>query len=208
MRCNQSRVGIYAGTFDPVHAGHISFALYAQQRAQLDSVYFLPERRPRYKPQVEHLAHRVAMLKEALAPYPSLGVIELVDTRFTVKRTVPQLRGLFGDSQLVYLFGSDVFRHIPQWSLAASLSEGAEFVVGIRAHDNAAEIEEVGAMLKGMAGPITVLDSLYPDVSSRHIREALMHKRDAPGMLDSVKRYAAREWLYVHIPKRSITPKA
>ena len=196
----RQRIGIYAGTFDPVHAGHLSFALYAQQQAKLDSVYFLPERKPRYKPQVVHVAHRIAMLNEALAPYPSLGIIELVDTRFTVKRTVPQLKGLFGDAQLVYLFGSDVFRHIPQWPLVDTLTDGAAFVVGLRAEDDAAEIGRIGEGLVGSTEPITILDSLYPDVSSRVIRDALRHNVSAEGLLESAKRYAAHEWLYIRVP--------
>jgi len=41
-----SRVGIYSGGFDPVHAGHIVFALKAQKVAGLSQIYFVPERRP------------------------------------------------------------------------------------------------------------------------------------------------------------------
>lgn len=196
------RVGIYAGTFDPVHAGHVSFALYAQQLAKLDSVYFLPERRPRYKPEVVHCGHRVAMLKDALKPYPSLGVIELVDAHFSVKRTVPQLKGLFGDTQLVYLFGSDVFSHIPSWPMANRLADGAEFVVSIRSGDDIDAIEAMSETLTGSFDKVVVLDSLYPDVSSRYLRDALRHKKDSIGLLESVKRYAVREWLYIAMPKK------
>jgi nicotinate-nucleotide adenylyltransferase len=70
-----NRIGIYSGTFDPVHSGHISFALQSLKAAKLDKVYFLPERRPRNKQQVEHFGHRVAMLKRAIKPYPEFNVL-------------------------------------------------------------------------------------------------------------------------------------
>ena len=79
-----ARVGIYAGTFDPVHVGHISFALQSLTAANLDSIYFAPERRPRNKQQVEHFAHRVAMIKRAIRPYRKFAILELVDTSFSI----------------------------------------------------------------------------------------------------------------------------
>jgi nicotinate-nucleotide adenylyltransferase len=195
----KQRIGIYAGTFDPVHAGHIAFALYAQQIAKLDSVYFLPERLPRHKPHVTHLAHRAAMLEHALAPYPSLGVMELVDTRFTIKRTLPQLRGVFGDAELVFLCGSDVFVHVPKWPLVTVLCKDASFVVSLRATDTA---ETIRATAKDLQVEATIVDSLYPDVRSRDIREALRAGKESPGLLESVTRYARAEWLYIRIPKK------
>ena len=195
----KQRIGIYAGTFDPVHAGHIAFALYAQQIAKLDSVYFLPERLPRHKPHVTHLAHRVAMLELALAPYPSLGVLELVDTRFTIKRTLPQLRRVYGDAELVFLCGSDVFQHVPQWPLIDVLCKDASFVVSLRADDS---VETIKVTSKALRVETMIVDSFYPDVRSRDIREALRAGKESPGLLESVTRYAKAEWLYIRIPKK------
>src|SRR4051812_5853101 len=98
LKQKQPRIGIYAGTFDPVHAGHMSFALHARQMAGLDEVYFLPERTPRHKPQAEHYGHRVGMLRRAIRPYNNLAVLELVDKHFTVQRTMLGLRQVFKDS--------------------------------------------------------------------------------------------------------------
>lgn len=201
----KERIGIYAGTFDPVHAGHVSLALYAQQRAKLDKVYFLPERHPRYKPNVLHISHRIAMLEEALKPYPTLGVMELVDTNFSVKRVVPQLRSKFGEDQLVFLFGSDVFCHIPSWPLANVLAEIAEFVVGVRVGDDIEQIELVGNDFTGDPNNILILDNFYPDVSSKMIRTALGRGRTAPGILDSATRYAVQNGLYTTESKQLTT---
>src|SRR5689334_19827674 len=99
----QLRIGVYAGTFDPVHSGHLSFALQAQTEAKLDEVYFLPERMPRHKTGVEHYGHRVAMLKRAIEPHAALSLVELVDKRFTVNKTMPQLHRVFPDAKIALL---------------------------------------------------------------------------------------------------------
>src|SRR5262249_6224728 len=108
MAGTTSRIGIYAGTFDPVHSGHGAFALEAIEASRLDEIYFLPERQPRGKQQVEHFGHRTGMLERALKPHPRLKVMELVDANFSVRRTLPQLRRRFAGSELVFLFGSDI----------------------------------------------------------------------------------------------------
>src|SRR4051812_4657029 len=94
------RIGIYAGTFDPVHSGHVSFALQALKAAELDKVYFLPERRPRNKQHVEHFGHRTAMLKRAAQPHSQFEVLEMVDISFSVERTLPKLQKQFEGDQL------------------------------------------------------------------------------------------------------------
>src|SRR3569623_1388715 len=121
LKGDPSRVGIYAGTFDPVHAGHISFALQALEAAQLDQVCFLPERKPRGKEGVEHFGHRVAMLRRAIKPYRQFSIIELVDISFSVEQALPELQRLFPQAQLVFLFGSDVVTNVPQWPHADKL---------------------------------------------------------------------------------------
>src|SRR5438270_13558590 len=110
-----ARIGIYAGTFDPVHAGHIGFALQAAQQARLDKLYFLPERRPRDKRGVEHFGHRVAMLRRAIKPHPKFGVLELPDISFSIERTLPRLEQKFQGDHLVFLFGSDAALQLPDW---------------------------------------------------------------------------------------------
>ena len=127
------RIGIYSGTFNPVHSGHVTFALQALQTAKLDKVYFLPERRPRYKQHVEHYGHRVAMIRQALQLHPKLDVLETDDVSFTVSRTLPRLELQFPGAQLVFLMGSDVVTHLHAWPGADILLARSELAVGLRA---------------------------------------------------------------------------
>lgn len=194
-----SRVGIYAGTFDPIHAGHISFALQSLKAAELDSVYFLPERRPRAKQQVEHFGHRVAMLNRALQPYKQFSVIELVDANFSVARTLPQLQHRFGSDQLVFLFGSDVIPQLATWPNADQLLTGSELVVGLRQKDDQQTMHKIIEGWQAQPKLVTMFASYAPFVNSGTIRDAIQNKQQAEGLLTSVERYSDRNWLYVSL---------
>lgn len=190
------RVGIYSGTFDPVHAGHIAFALQAATAAGLNRVYFVPERAPRGKRHVTHYAHRVAMIRRATRPYTQLDVLELEDKTFSVAHTLPRLRRDFPQSELVYLCGSDVIAHMAQWPHVARFLQQVELCVGRRGNETQLSIEQ---MLKTLPPPlrVTFFDSHAPAVSSSQVRAALREKRGVRGLLASVKVYAAQEWLYL-----------
>jgi nicotinate-nucleotide adenylyltransferase len=193
------RVGIYAGTFDPVHSGHVAFALQAVQAAKLDKVYFLPERRPRSKPQTEHFGHRVAMLRQALKPHPQLELLELVDTSFSISRTLPELKRRF-DGQLVFLIGSDVAKNLAGWPDAARLLKDSEFVIGIRSRDSRPQLRKLVEEWPTRPRTVVMFESFAPDVSSGVVRDALRSgKAAAPGLLTSVERYSGRNWLYVSL---------
>lgn len=190
------RIGIYSGTFDPVHAGHIAFALQAASAAGLNRVYFVPERAPRGKRHVTHYAHRVAMIRRATRPYMQLEVLELEDKTFSVAHTLPRLRRDFPQSELVYLCGSDVIAHMAQWPHVAQFLQQVELCVGRRGNETQLSIEQV---LETLPLPlrVTFFDSHAPAVSSSQVRAALREKRGVRGLLASVKVYAAQEWLYL-----------
>lgn len=191
------RVGIYAGTFDPVHSGHISFALQALTAASLEAIYFLPERRPRAKQHVEHFAHRMAMIKKAVKPHPQLHAMELVDVSFSVERTLPFLQQQFGNDQLVFLIGSDLVSSLATWPHIDRLFSESELVIGLR-HDHTSEnIHAVVDTWPTKPQAITLFPSFAPNISSGAVRQALRSRQQAAGLLKSVERYSDQNWLYI-----------
>lgn len=192
------RIGIYAGTFDPVHIGHITFALQAIKKAKLDQVVFLPERMPRRKQGAEHYAHRVVMLNHATAPYPNMAVLEITDKRFTVARTWPQIQTIFHDADIALLVGSDVLAHMQKWPSIDRLMKDCELVVGMR-NDNTGVAELLIQTWPQAPKKLRVVRSFRPEVSSTSVREALSKRTHTQGLLTSVHRYALTNWLYVSI---------
>jgi nicotinate-nucleotide adenylyltransferase len=199
----KTRIGIYAGVFNPVHSGHISFALQARDAAKLDEIYFLPERMPRNKPNAEHYGHRVAMLQRAVKPYGDLSVIEVVDKHLTVHRTLPQLNRVFSSNcQLVFLMGADAFLNVTDWPGINRVVGGVEFVVSVRSQQELSFVLQASQLLGLPSRSLVIVDSIQPDVFGTHVRHAIRLNVPVPGLLPSVHRYARQEWLYAELPKK------
>jgi nicotinate-nucleotide adenylyltransferase len=194
----QRRIGIYSGTFNPVHAGHISFALQAINEAKLDKVYLMPERYRPHKVDVAHYGHRVAMARQAVKPHRKLGIIENSDVTFSVSKTLPKLKNQFHDQKLVFLMGSDNLSTLSQWPAVDYLLKGNELVIGVREGDQQAISSWLRA-LPSKPKKVHLIDSLKPAVSSTKIREALRRDEVAEGVLLSVRRYSNRNWLYISL---------
>lgn len=197
---SNKRVGIFAGTFDPVHTGHITFALQALELAKLDEVAIIPERKPRGKESAEHFGHRVAMIRQAIKPHPKLSLVELVESRLSITKTMPHLRTLFRDSDLAFLVGSDVMVAMPHWPNIERVLPHIDLVVGVRQGESpeAMELHVEAWPVKPRA--LYVFPSFAPDISSTKVRGHLRSGRKTTGVLASVMRYSRKNWLYIKFP--------
>lgn len=190
------RIGIFAGTFDPVHKGHISFALQAIEAAGLDQVVFVPEPRPRHKQGVTHQSHRIEMIKLAVKAYPKITILELPDKQFTVAASLPRLIQKYPNAQLLMLIGTDVLGHISVWPHTRALLKKVGLVVAVRGEKDERQAFQLLANLPVEPPETHVLVSNFKSVAARDIRDAI-RSGDAPdGMLTSVANYAKKNWLY------------
>jgi nicotinate-nucleotide adenylyltransferase len=120
-----TRVGLFGGTFDPVHFGHLRAAEEMAIHLKLDKVLFIPAAQHPHKMVNGPIdfKHRLAMLKLAISDRPGFMVTNIekslpkpsytVNTVAALKRTTP------GD--LIFLVGYDSFRHIQKWALYREL---------------------------------------------------------------------------------------
>jgi len=191
------RIGIFSGVFDPVHAGHIGFALEAARKANLDTVYLLIEAKPRRKAGVTHLAHRLAMAKLATVAHAKLEVLELPDSQFSVSKTLPRLKKRFPGDELVLLVGSDTLEHMAQWPLIDRLLEQMELVVGCRFDTPSQLVKQLISTLPAKPQKLHILLSPYPQFSSGQIRQAIKTHHDTSQVLPSLRTYITNNWLYV-----------
>lgn len=191
-----SRIGIFSGSFDPVHKGHIAFAKAAMEDANLDTVYFLPETLPRHKPGISHIGHRVAMLKLATRGQARLKVLDMPDKRFSVATTLPRLLHKFKGDTLLLVLGSDVVMHLPQWAMAEELLRHMGLIVAIRADSEVGSVMEVITSMPRPLKELHIIASQEPALASKRVREQLRHSKSSPAVLPSVNSYAKKHWLY------------
>ncbi len=195
------RVGIFAGSFDPIHNGHVAFARQAIQECNLDKVFFLVEPQPRRKQGVRALEHRSKMVQIALKQETRMGSILLEQTRFTVAETLPILKTRFKGTELHLLFGDDVLKHLAGWPDVEDLLRDVGFVIGIRSNSKA----NIQAMIKGLektrgiSVDYSVFQSTAPDLSSTQIRLNLKRGHRPPGLSTPVFQYIQSNGLYTQV---------
>ncbi len=200
------KIGIYSGTFDPPHAGHVAFAREAAQQAGLDKVFFLVEPRPRRKQGVKALEHRLRMVQLAVADEPRLGSIVLEQGRFSVAETWPPLKARFKGSRLYFLLGDDMLKHFNDhdWPQLDTFMDEVEFVIGVRHGNLAAVRARIKLLEQTRAHSLrhTLFESPHMDMSSRRIKAALKKGEPTPGIPERVRMYIDEQGLYAPVSPR------
>ncbi|MBM3992816.1 MAG: nicotinate (nicotinamide) nucleotide adenylyltransferase [Planctomycetes bacterium] len=128
------RLGVFGGTFDPVHVGHLILAEQCREQASLDQVLFVPALLPPHKQQqpLTPFAQRVEMLSLALSGNPAFRIDELEKDRtgpsFTVD-TMTELQARHRDAELCFIIGSDSLHDLPKWYEPRRILQLAELLV-------------------------------------------------------------------------------
>jgi nicotinate-nucleotide adenylyltransferase len=105
----KKRIGIFAGTFDPIHDGHIAVAKTAVEFLELDKLYFMVEKSPWSEKQPIDVKHRQMMVELALTGTDSQELLNIDDERFNISTTLLKIEEKFPNSELYFIFGADVF---------------------------------------------------------------------------------------------------
>jgi nicotinate-nucleotide adenylyltransferase len=170
------RIGIYSGTFDPIHEGHIAFGLETMRACGLDRVVLLPERNPRGKNGVSDIAERVARIREMILPSPPLEVHLLGSEQFTVKDTLPEVRRLLGDAELTLLVGSDVVHtFLHRWDQLEVLLTDVSLAIGIRVTQTREEVIDILQQVEKrheMTIHYTIIETAYAELASSKLRSS------------------------------------
>lgn len=127
------KLGIFGGTFNPIHFGHLRVAEEVREIAGLDKVFFIPSGNPPLKKEdIAPARHRYAMTELAARNNPAFAVLDLEcmsgQKSYTAK-TLEKLRGLYPDERLYFIVGIDAFLDIPNWYKPEQLLGLAHFLV-------------------------------------------------------------------------------
>lgn len=172
------RVGIFGGTFDPVHLGHLILAEQCREQGLLDEVWFVPAAHPPQKDvaAITRFEQRVEMLSLAIAGHAAFRIDELEKERsgpsYTAD-TLAELHRRHPDHDYFLLVGSDTLGDLPYWHEPVRLLELAGLLVVARPNHPLLTAEQLRAKLR-LPGDVPVrLDAVAVpliDISSRDLR--------------------------------------
>ncbi len=184
--------GVFGGSFDPVHMGHLVVARAAQDRLGLDIVHLVPANHQPFKPQGHRAAadHRLAMLRLAVADFPGLVADARELQRGGVSYTVDTLRELrteFPEDALCLLVGADAARELPGWREGGEIPRFAAIAV----------LTRPGVPMPDLPWPANGVEVPAVDVSATEIRARLRRGASVAGLVpDAVAAYITTHALY------------
>jgi len=131
-----ARVGLFGGTFDPVHLGHLAIARAAIEQLKLDQLFFVPAAQAplRDNAPTASAQDRMDLLKRAIEESgdPRMGILDVEiksgGINYTVD-TVRRLRAVAPGAQFFWLFGADQFTQLDRWREPEELARMVEFAV-------------------------------------------------------------------------------
>ena len=188
------RLGIFGGTFDPIHNVHLQIAKAARDQAKLDRVLFVVSARPPHKMSRECASpeDRYAMVAEALADEPGLEPSRIELDRkgpsYTAE-TLRQLRKLYPDAELLLILGIDSLVDLPKWRDPETILNLAQVLAVPRPGEY--------KMPRTLEGRYRMLEFPEAPVSSTEVRQRIAEGGPLDGLLPAaVTRYIREKDLY------------
>jgi len=196
------RVGIFGGTFDPIHIGHLILVEEARYRLQLDKVLLVPAGDPPHKQdrEISPVADRVYMCELAATEAEYLDVSRVDADRpgphYSVDMVQLLQRQLGEAAQLFFLMGLDSLRDLPTWHEPARLAASCT-LVALSRHDVDVDWTTLEAAIPGVHERVILLDMPELEIASSLLRARV--RSGAPirfQTTQAVEEYVRRRGLY------------
>jgi len=191
------KIGIYGGTFNPVHYGHLINAEIVRQQYSLDRVLFIPDRVPVHKEITDCIDpdDRLHMLELAVRdnPYFEVSDIELKrpEPSYTIL-TIESLKKIYSEADLFLIIGSDSFNELDTWKSFREIIKLVPVIIMKRPGDTGLRDD-----ILSMAGTFLVTDNPEIGISSSMIRKRVSGGLSVKYMMpDSVVEYVKIKELY------------
>ena len=198
-------IGVFGGTFDPIHYGHLRPAQEAMQQLALAELCIIPAAQPPHRPPpVASAAQRLAMAVLAVRDFPGLRVddreLQRGGLSYTVL-TLESLRAEFSNAPLCLLIGADQFRSFETWHRWREIPDLAHLVVLNRPGttvdvlpDWARTCTDLQELRQAPAGRLAFLSVSPQDISASRIRAALARGESVQGLLPE----AVLDYIHTH----------
>jgi nicotinate-nucleotide adenylyltransferase len=171
-------IGIFGGTFDPPHLGHLILAAEALQQLDLTRVLWVLTPEPPHKPDQDTTAlrHRLEMLRRAIADTPAfeLSTIEIdrPGPHYTID-TLDMLQERHPSARLLLLIGGDSLRDLPGWSRPQEIVAAVQAFGVMRRPGDSIELDSLERVLPGIRAKVRFVEAPQLEIASSTIRQRI-----------------------------------
>ena len=196
------KIGIFGGTFDPVHTAHLHMARCALEQAELDKVIFVPNGTPPHKSNsgITSGEHRYNMLVLATEDNHRFEVSEYELTKGGLCYTVDTMRYFRRENtqdEFWFILGADSLDYLHKWYDGANLIRENRFLVAVRDFRQGYDIQDNIGRISEMGGRVELVHMSPMDISATDIRD-LVSSGDEIGSMThpKVEQYIRDKELY------------
>ena len=169
------RIGLFGGTFDPPHLGHLVLAAEAVSQFKLDKVLWVltPDPPNKLGSPITPLVHRLPMLQGMIAHDPSFEISRIEIDRPGPHYTIDTVRLLVKQNEgaeIYLLIGGDSLWDLPNWRLSLDLVTEVSKIGVMRRPGDYTDLAPLEAKLPGVTAKVHFIEALLQPVASREIR--------------------------------------
>ena len=204
------RLGLFGGTFDPIHLGHLILAEQCREACGLDRVWFVVAGAPPHKTgERTPVAHRLEMVRIAIAGHPAFSVSEIEASRpgphYSVE-TLEEVRRERPGDELFFLIGSDSLADLPTWRQPELIARMATIVVVNRPGVDLNPVSPDALPSFGpRAKPLRAVEIPPVGIASKDLRKRMAQRRSVRFMVSrGVEAYIEAQGLYSGVPASGI----
>jgi nicotinate-nucleotide adenylyltransferase len=207
----RERIGLFGGTFDPPHIGHLILASEAQSQLELTRLLWTLTPEPPHKQDqpITPIEYRLAMVNLAIANNPSFELSRVELDRPGPHYTLDTIRLVAEqnpDAEIVPVIGGDSLHNLPTWHHPQELLFAAHWIGVMRRPGESANLEELERALPGISSKVHYVDAPLLEIASREIRSRISNGRPFRYYLpESVYHYINEQHLY-HQYNPSVEP--
>ncbi|RPI92461.1 MAG: nicotinate-nucleotide adenylyltransferase [Chloroflexi bacterium] len=206
----RQRIGLFGGTFDPPHLGHLILASEAKSQLELTRLLWTVTPDPPHKQDqiITPLEHRLAMVKLAIEDDPSFELSSLELDRpgphYTVD-TIKRVAEQNPEAEIVPVIGGDSLQDLPTWHQPKEIVFAAHWVGVMRRPGEETDLEELERELPGISSKVHYVDAPLLEIASREIRSRVATGKPFRYYLpDPVYEYIEQHHLYQQSEKSKI----